>query len=246
MWRLLALGCVRLPDVIADVGQLTAPEELMEYLPRLAVSLGYWGAAYYRLSRLGSPVDPTLVFGEAFDAWVSHYAAQNFATRDPVVPTIFRRDDPFTVLEIEAAFPKPAEVHADRKALWAPDGLFCPVFASWSEVGAFCWASDDILTLGPQDRLAMSAISSILVTTFNQFEIEAVLPGLGIMPLSPREAECAFWLSQGLRAQEIAARLSLSIHTVRQYIATATERLGARNPGQMVMRASSLGLIARR
>jgi DNA-binding CsgD family transcriptional regulator len=67
---------------------------------------------------------------------------------------------------------------------------------------------------------------------------------LSLRPLSRREVQCAYWLSEGLRAKQIADILELSVHTVRQYIDAASQKLSARNRGEMILRASALGLVA--
>jgi DNA-binding CsgD family transcriptional regulator len=47
--------------------------------------------------------------------------------------------------------------------------------------------------------------------------------------LSPRQTQIADLVAEGLREQEIAARLGISRHTVRNHKQTIFHKLGARN-----------------
>jgi DNA-binding CsgD family transcriptional regulator len=61
--------------------------------------------------------------------------------------------------------------------------------------------------------------------------------------LSPRQAECLRWVSEGETSGEIGRRLALSPRTVEQHIWEACERLDARTRAQAVARALALGLL---
>lgn len=135
-------------------------------------------------------------------------------------------------------------MHADRQVYWAADGLFCPITAAWSEIGVFCWSAGETVTLSEKDRFAMGIISRALVIRSRDVAPDDAAPALPLRPLSRREMQCAYWLSQGERATGVARILQLSVHTVRQYIDSAQQKLGARNRGDMILMASALGLIA--
>lgn len=87
---------------IADARSVSALEVIVIELARTA---GFSDGAYYRLTRLGSPVSPTFVFGAGFEAWLRRYVERGYALTDPVVPWAFRRDRPFTSLEVAAEAP---------------------------------------------------------------------------------------------------------------------------------------------
>src|ERR1700744_6628497 len=61
---------------------------------RFARALGFDGALYINLSSAGAPVSPRVVFGGE-DAWITHYAAQNYAQVDPTIPRAFQSRKPF-------------------------------------------------------------------------------------------------------------------------------------------------------
>ena len=62
-------------------------------------------------------------------------------------------------------------------------------------------------------------------------------------PLSDREQEILKLLAQGLSNREIADRLSLAQGTVKNYVTTILQKLGARDRTQAALRARELGLI---
>jgi DNA-binding NarL/FixJ family response regulator len=63
-------------------------------------------------------------------------------------------------------------------------------------------------------------------------------------PLSDREREVVGLIAAGSTNREIAARLFLSPHTVKEYTSGIYRKLGVRNRAEAVKRAHRLGLIA--
>jgi DNA-binding NarL/FixJ family response regulator len=62
-------------------------------------------------------------------------------------------------------------------------------------------------------------------------------------PLSEREIEILALLAHGLSNREIAERLCLAQGTVKNYVTTILQKLGARDRTQAALRARELGLI---
>jgi DNA-binding NarL/FixJ family response regulator len=62
-------------------------------------------------------------------------------------------------------------------------------------------------------------------------------------PLSEREVEILELMAQGFTNREIAARLSLAEGTVKNYVTTILQKLGARDRTQAALRARELGLL---
>ncbi len=63
-------------------------------------------------------------------------------------------------------------------------------------------------------------------------------------PLSPREREVLGLLATGATNREIAARLHLSPHTVKEHTSSLYRKLEVRNRAEAVQRAERLGLTA--
>jgi two-component system response regulator DesR len=63
-------------------------------------------------------------------------------------------------------------------------------------------------------------------------------------PLSDREREVVRLIASGATNREIAARLYLSPHTVKEYTSSVYRKLGVRNRAEAVKRAQRIGLLA--
>jgi DNA-binding NarL/FixJ family response regulator len=69
-------------------------------------------------------------------------------------------------------------------------------------------------------------------------------PGPAKTPLSEREREVVSLIATGSTNREIAEKLFLSPHTVKEYTSGLYRKLGVRNRAEAVKRAQSLGLIS--
>jgi DNA-binding NarL/FixJ family response regulator len=69
-------------------------------------------------------------------------------------------------------------------------------------------------------------------------------PALDVAGLSEREREVLEEISAGATNREIAERLSLSPHTVKEHTSALYRKLEARNRAEAVQRAQRLGLLA--
>lgn len=63
------------------------------------------------------------------------------------------------------------------------------------------------------------------------------------LKLSPRQAQCLYFVGLGRTSAQIAEVLGLSVRTVDQYVAESCARLSARNRTHAVVEALRLGLI---
>jgi two-component system response regulator DesR len=63
-------------------------------------------------------------------------------------------------------------------------------------------------------------------------------------PLSEREREVLDLIASGATNREIAARLYLSPHTVKEYTSALYRKLEVRNRAEAVQRAQRLGLMS--
>ena len=75
-------------------------------------------------------------------------------------------------------------------------------------------------------------------------DVFAPTPDPAQAPLSAREREVVSLISAGATNREIAERLFLSPHTIKEYTSGIYKKLGVRNRAEAVKRAQDLGLIA--
>lgn len=62
-------------------------------------------------------------------------------------------------------------------------------------------------------------------------------------PLSDRERECLFWVSEGKTTEEIAVILGVSANTVNSYVANAIQKFAASNRAMAVATAIRSGIL---
>jgi LuxR family maltose regulon positive regulatory protein len=62
-------------------------------------------------------------------------------------------------------------------------------------------------------------------------------------PLTPREIEVLQLIAAGLRNQEIADRLFISLPTVKRHVANAYGKLGVTHRTEAIARATALGIL---
>jgi len=92
-------------------------------------------------------------------------------------------------------------------------------------------AAHGLLVLDPRETAALAAA--------RHFGTAAELPE----PLTPREKEVLQWLAAGHGNKEIAARLSISDHTVKFHVASILGKLGASTRAEAVSIGMRRGLI---
>jgi two-component system response regulator DesR len=75
-------------------------------------------------------------------------------------------------------------------------------------------------------------------------DVFAPSPASDQTPLSEREREVIALIATGSTNREIAERLFLSPHTVKEYVSGIYRKLDVRNRAEAVKRAQRLGLLA--
>jgi two-component system, NarL family, response regulator YdfI len=106
--------------------------------------------------------------------------------------------------------------------------------------------------LSPQELVAATEAAAAGLVVLHPREVSAVVPSATttsivadtlIEPLTPREHEVLQMLAAGLANKEIAARLSISEHTVKFHVASILGKLGASSRTEAVSLALRHGLI---
>lgn len=76
-------------------------------------------------------------------------------------------------------------------------------------------------------------------------ERQAFLHNTSVEPLSEREMEVLSLLTEGATNQDIAARLTVSLNTVKKHTSNIFSKLGAPNRTHAVYVARKLGLLVK-
>ncbi len=122
-------------------------------------------------------------------------------------------------------------------------GLTFPMHGVQNQLSSMsiAWSENRELDLYEKNMLQLAAMH------FHVRQVEIIRRDLGAhvgnARLSPRETECLTWAANGKSAWEIGAILSLSEHTVREYLGNAMRKLECANREQAVVTAVMRGLI---
>jgi len=102
-----------------------------------------------------------------------------------------------------------------------------------------------VLKAGAFDEL-LSAIAQVTAGgAYEDPRIDRVEAPAGAKPaLSPREREVVSLMAEGLTAEGVGARLSVSVETVRTHVRNAIRKLGARNRVHAIALALERGEVA--
>jgi two-component system response regulator DesR len=99
----------------------------------------------------------------------------------------------------------------------------------------------------PKDTPAKELASAIRRVAAGETVVDSKLALAALQvpgnPLTPREAEALRRFAEGTDPAEIAAEMFLSYGTVRNYLASAVAKLGARNRVDAVRAASEAGWL---
>jgi DNA-binding NarL/FixJ family response regulator len=147
---------------------------------------------------------------------------------DVALIDLLLRDESGTELceELHAALPE------TRILLLSGVGSISPAVAR--RAGASGFVSKD---LGAGDIVKAVRMVALGMEVFGRGEEQAG-------PLSGREREVVGLIAAGATNREIAQRLYLSPHTVKEYTSAIYRKLGVRNRAEAVKRAQRLGIIA--
>ena len=101
-----------------------------------------------------------------------------------------------------------------------------------------------LLRVVARDYEKARKVPSELVAEFARVAPPTRQPDDGLAePLSEREREILQLMAQGLTNREIADRLILAQGTVKNYVTTILQKMGARDRTQAALRARELGLL---
>jgi len=104
--------------------------------------------------------------------------------------------------------------------------------------------ADAVRTVAAGGALIEPSVARRVVAEFARMAPPIRKPDDGLAePLLEREREILRLMAQGLTNREIADRLSLAQGTVKNYVTTILQKLGARDRTQAALRARELGML---
>ncbi len=231
-----------LDRILEAVDRATSVEELQSAIERLRDTFDVKHMVYHWVSASGQQYGCGTYAGD----WVARYVAKDYLRIDPVVVGCLQTFQPIDWKKLDwsgkaqRAFQLDAMAHGVGNQgfsipIRGPNGQFA-LFTVNHDTQDDCWAR-----FQQQHRRDLILIAHHFNCKALEFE-----PGrtpAPSQPLSPREIDALTLLAMGYGRAQVANMLTISEHTVRDYIESARLKLGAQNTTQAVARAVTRGLI---
>ena len=198
----------------------------------------------YHSSKLGASPSADPYIRLTYPAsWIKRYLQMGYVDLDPVIREGFLRVLPFDWSELkihsaaEAAFLADAFAHGV-----GPHGLSVPVQSKHGHRALFSvsfsrsqdeWNEFKSTTLPALIQIANRLHRRVISEIFGEDRPH----------LTAREIECLRWIALGKDTSDIAVILSISPHTVRDYLKSARFKLDAVTSAQAVSKSVKLGLL---
>jgi LuxR family transcriptional regulator, quorum-sensing system regulator CinR len=198
----------------------------------------------YHSSKLGASPSADPYIRLTYPAsWIKRYLQMGYVDLDPVIREGFLRVLPFDWSELkihsaaEAAFLADAFAHGV-----GPHGLSIPVQSKHGHRALFSvsfsrsqeeWIDFKSSTLPALIQIANRLHRRVISEIFGEDRPH----------LTARELECLRWIALGKDTSDIGVILSISPHTVRDYLKSARFKLDAVTSAQAVSKAVKLGLL---
>lgn len=178
--------------------------------------------------------------------WVQHYDKQNYARIDPVVLGCRQQFHPLDWNTLDWSSKAGQAYRAESLAAGiGTQGYSIPVRGPRGHFAVFsvsdCTHDSAWAAFTVQNRSDLLLCAHAFSEKVLDLEV-GHLPA-PIKPLSRREGEVLTFLAMGYARGQVAAKLTISEHTLRAYLETARLKLGAANTTHAVARAVSEGLI---
>jgi DNA-binding CsgD family transcriptional regulator len=246
----------QLLDLVEDLDNAKGLDACWHIVTRFLQRSGITLPTYMYL-RPAKPDDAPLILSKMPRWWADFYLETNAAARDPFFKTCkslrprtigvnFLNENNHMLSQKEAIFIQEAADTGLMSGLAQPVQTINPShFGGWnfgSELGRKEFLSEI------QHNAGRLHLASFLSHSYFQKEFEfqgraLTAPQEAEQRLSPREKECLIWLARGLRAGQIADRLSLAKVTVDLHFSSARKKLGAATREQMLVIALMSGEI---
>lgn len=178
--------------------------------------------------------------------WIEPYLTRNLFEIDPVIDIVRAGHLPVDWSSLDQKSAQVRRFFGEARSHGiGPNGLTIPVRGAYGERGLFSVSSD----LSKRDWSSLCASSTHDLHILSHYLHERVLAVTGLRKaarykeLSRRERQCLQMLAVGKVHKQIAWALGISESSVRLYLRSARNKLGASTSHHAVARASFLELI---
>lgn len=219
-----------LENCLSDIAAMTKREDLLEILQRIEIRYGLKTTAYLATGLLdnASPTDEPFYVSTYSAEWVERYRTEDYLKIDPAVQIGFKQLLPVHWDELGSRDERSARFFGEAVEMGAGrQGVSLPVHGPFGDralLSATMNASD---TQWENYRGTLLCEFPIIAAHLHQAVLRVSQARIVRPRLAPRETECLYWISEGKTVWECAMILGLSVHTVRDYLECAREKLNA-------------------
>ena len=186
------------------------------------------------------PLDPILFDGWPED-WLSHYIANNYVERDPMVQSLYTTIHPFTWAEAlsRKRFSKAdLAIMSDAYSWGMLSGYVVPIFGMGGQVHAVTMAGRDVRS-DAESHAELHLFSMYAYARAKQLKRRPD----PFVRLTRRQMEALQWVAFGKSDWEVAEKLGVSESTAHKHIEAAKTAFGVPTRMQAVVAALRQGSI---
>jgi len=192
----------------------------------------------------GASVQPHVLFGQAYQAWDDYYLSQGYLQKDPCVRRLFLSPNYFAWSDtpLERLNPIGRQIREDASDGGLRNGFVVPIHGDDGELFGVRMMSPDA-AFDPEARNLLNVMATLYAVIGVDRAKSAIESVIKDSPLSPREAECLTWVSEGKSDWDIAEILRISQWTVHEHIERAKSKIGVRSRTKAAVVAAASGWL---
>jgi DNA-binding CsgD family transcriptional regulator len=220
----------QLEDSLNDIDAMASPEDVLEILKHIQGRYGLKTAAYLAtgLTDGASPGDEPFHASTYSAEWIERYRTEQYLKIDPAIQMGFRQLLPVHWDQLSSRDPKASQFFGEAVEMGAGrQGVSLPVHGPYGDRALLSATMDAPDTEWAECRRMLLRDLPIIAAHLHQAVLCATATRIVRPRLAPRETECLYWISEGKTVWECAMILGLSVHTVRDYLECAREKLNA-------------------
>jgi len=231
---------------IAEVADAQGADQVLAALGTQVTRLGF---EWFTYEMVLSPTNQHDAFSSTNfpTLWIDQYARQRYTRDDPVISHAMRMSRPFLWDEIRRhphLTLRQKTIFNEAADVGLTAGAIVPLHGP-GPIKAYVSVTSNM----PDDRFAQLFARCrhelLLLATYAHAQLVKLGVGAPMtsLSLSPREIEVMTWTALGYSAWDIAEKLSISAHTVKEHIDRSKEKLGAKNKTHAASICISQGLV---
>jgi LuxR family transcriptional regulator, quorum-sensing system regulator SolR len=233
-------------DAYDAMERAQGPKELRVEMQKFARQMGFEHYTYALVVNTPALKPQQYIINGFPQKWLERYLAKGYFKVDPVIGHAERSTLPAIWSDEIFHDGKSEEFWAEAYAYGLQAGLTFAVHEQSGLTGIFSLARDQALELKTTDLAALVGRAQMFASLLHQAVTRIAVPSM--LPeqagsLTARERECIKWAAEGKTAWEIGQILNITERTAVFHLNNVTQKLGAANKTQAIVRAVALKLL---